>query len=196
MVDLRGKSLRDGPWAQSYVEAGAAFLIAVPFGGVLILGERVRLSLIRPFPQETQDASDSSPLMADRDLPHWSIIQDITRRTCLLQGRMRALFRRIMDCQPFRRGVSQACGQVGDDGTRWLLADHLGWLRVLVLETKHDCGEPVVTFLSLEKLGRTSQAAVTECGLCDPGSSHGIVRPNDWPSNVFPQLPGVVLVLP
>ena len=57
---------------------------------------------------------------------------------------------------------------MGDDGTRWLLADHLGWLRVLVLETKHDCGEPEVTFLSLEKLGRTSQADIIECGLCTP----------------------------
>ena len=48
---------------------------------------------------------------------------------------------------------------MGDDGTRWLLADHKGWLRVLVLGVNNDDEVPEVTSLSLEKLGRTSQAA-------------------------------------
>ena len=84
---------------------------------------------------------------------------------------------------------------MGDDGTRWLLADHLGWLRVLVLETKHDCGEPEVTFLSLEKLGRTSQAAIIDCGLATLEALTAL-WPDDQPCNVFPPFAGVVLVLP
>jgi len=107
---LREKDLTDGPWAQSTVEGGASTLIALPFGGVLVLGET----------SITYHSGTS--------------FKTIT-----------------VEFSSFK-----AYGMVDADGTRWLLGDHQGWLRVLVL-TLGDRNE--VLSLSMEKLGRTSQAS-------------------------------------
>lgn len=56
---------------------------------------------------------------------------------------------------PISFACFKAVGQLDADGSRWLLGDHLGFLYVLVLA--HSDG--VVTGLTLEKLGQTSQAS-------------------------------------
>lgn len=63
--------------------------------------------------------------------------------------------RSFFSSSPLLSLYPQAYAAVGDDGSRYLLGDYLGSMYLLVLEGANG----TVTKLSLESLGKTSQAS-------------------------------------
>ena len=148
-VDVKEKTLREGPWSQGDVEGGSSLIIPVPapLGGAIVVGESVIVYL-------------------NRDGGNGAGVGDGDGGSHQQTGGM------IVKAIATKSVNVMAHGAVDADGSRYLLSDSTGMLHLLVLV--HDRRR--VHALKLESLGQTSIASTVsylDNGVVYVGSAYG-----------------------
>ena len=158
-VDVKEKTLRDGPWSQGDVEGGSSLIIPVPapLGGAIVVGESVIVYL-------NKDGGTGAGVGDGDGGSH--------EQAPGPGGNHQQASGMIVKAIATKSVNVMAHGVVDADGSRYLLGDSTGMLHLLVLV--HDRRR--VHALKLESLGQTSIASTLsylDNGVVYVGSAYG-----------------------